>query len=246
MRVEKRVNAVDFELRDNESGGSTFTGYAAVFNSPSEPLPFTEIVAPGAFARSLKSRNDVKLLWNHDAGQVLGSTRAKTVRLVEDGKGLRVEADLPNTTLGNDTRELIKRGDVDSMSFGFSTIRDKWSSEGSTRTLEAVRLHEVSIVAFPAYTATAGTTSVRSLFRLALRAEVDAEALADAMLKLEAGEQISDLERDVLTKAIDTLAPVHNSVTIDPEPAEPVTELGDMALLELKRAKLRLLTMGLG
>jgi hypothetical protein len=244
VKIEKRVNAVEFELRDNDSGGATFVGYAAVFNSPSEPLPFTEIVAPGAFLRTLKTTNDVKLLWNHDPGQVLGSRRSKTIRLIEDDKGLRVEADLPNTTLGNDTRELIKRGDVDSMSFGFSTIRDKWSSDGSTRTLESVRLHEVSIVAFPAYTATAGTTSVRSLFRLAVRAEVDAEALADAMLKLEAGEQITDTERDVLTKAIDTLAPPQ-TLTIDPEPEPPVTELGDMALLELKRAKLKLLTMGI-
>jgi len=244
MKIEKRVNAVEFELRDSEDGGASFVGYAAVFNSPSEPLPFTETVAPGAFQRSLKSRNDVKLLWNHDSGQVLGSTRAKTLRLVEDNKGLRVEADLPDTTLGRDTRELIKRGDVDSMSFGFETIRDKWDESGNLRTLEAVRLHEVSIVAFPAYKGTAGTTSVRSLFRLAVRAEVDAEALADAMLKLEAGESMTDVERDVLDKAIDILAPKAEPITIDPVPAQPDTQLGDMALLELKRAKLKLLTMG--
>ena len=243
MKVEKRVNPVEFELRENADGGSTFTGYAAVFNSPSEPLPFREYVAPGAFSRSLKSRNDVKLLWNHDSGQVLGSTRSKTLRLVEDDKGLRVEADLPDTTVGRDTRELIRRGDVDSMSFGFSTIRDKWSPDGEERTLEAVRLHEVSIVAFPAYKATAGTTSVRSIFRLAVRAEVDAEALADAMLKLEAGEEISDVERDVLTKTIDALAPVKETVKLEPEPV--LSEVGDMALLELKRAKLKVLMMGM-
>lgn len=240
MRIEKRVNAVDFELRDADDGGVTFTGYAAVFDSPSEPLPFIETVAKGAFGRSLRSRNDVKLLWNHDSGQVLGSTRAKTLRLVEDDKGLRVEGDLPDTTLGRDARELIRRGDVDSMSFGFTTIRDKWSEDGNQRTLHAVRLHEVSIVAFPAYTATAGTTGVRSLFRLAVRADVDAEALADAMLKLEQGEELEEGERDVLTAAISSLSP---SVKIEPTP-EP-GELGDLGLLDLKRKKLDLLSKGL-
>lgn len=242
--IEKRVNAVEFELRENDNGGATFTGYAAVFNSPSEPLPFREKVAPGAFKKTLRDRGDKKLLWNHDSGQILGSTRAGTLRLTEDTNGLLVEADLPNTTLGRDTRELIERGDVDSMSFGFTTIRDKWSADGEERTLEAVRLHEVSIVAFPAYKATAGTVNVRSLFRLALRAEVDAEALADAMLKLEAGEEITEQERDVLTKTIDLLAPQReNLVTIDPEPEPGV--IGDMAALEVKRAKLKLLTMGM-
>lgn len=238
--IEKRVNAVEFELREAEGGGSTFVGYAAVFNSPSEPLPFTERVAPGAFGRSLRSRNDVKLLWNHDSGQVLGSTRAKTLRLIEDDRGLRVEADLPNTTLGRDTAELIKRGDVDSMSFGFTTIRDKWSNDGNERTLEAVRLHEVSIVAFPAYKATSGTTNVRSLFRLAVRAEVDAEALADAMLKLEQGETLDEGARDVLNKAINTLSPVAEPLA-DPEPET----IGDLGLLELKRKKMELLAKGL-
>jgi hypothetical protein len=161
--LEQRTALETIELRQ-EGDGMTFTGYAAKFNSPSQPLPFTEIIKPGAFKRSLASRNDVKLLWNHDSSQVLGSTRAGTLTLVEDGVGLRVTAKLPNTSAGRDAAELIKRGDVNAMSFGFSVPQggDTWSEDGNTRELNSVRLFECSVVAFPAYSATEGSTSVRS------------------------------------------------------------------------------------
>ena len=188
-KIETRTNTTQFELRELEgTDGMTFEGYASVFNSESEDLGgFRERVAPGAFKRSLRSRNDIKLLWNHDTGSVLGSTRAGTLTLVEDDRGLKVRAVLPNTTLGRDTAELIRRGDVDSMSFGFSVIKDTWDETGTNRTLNAVRLHEVSMTAFPAYSGTAGTTVMRGLDKVAKRANVDADELADALLKLEEG-----------------------------------------------------------
>tara|TARA_R110002153_G_scaffold4024_3_gene19341 strand:+ start:2716 stop:4017 length:1302 start_codon:yes stop_codon:yes gene_type:complete len=207
-KMETRVNSVDFEIRETQDG-MFFEGYAAVFDSPSEPLPFTERIAPGAFIRSLKSRNDVKILWNHDTGSVLGSTRAGTLKLTEDARGLRVEASLPNTTVGRDAAELLKRGDIDSMSFGFSVPRggDDWNADGSERTLREIRLHEVSIVAFPAYTATAGTTTVRGLDKVAERASVDADSLADAILKIEQGEDITADDRNLLSQVLDELGP---------------------------------------
>jgi HK97 family phage prohead protease len=223
-------------MRESEDG-MNFEGYAAVFNTPSEPLPFIERIAPGAFRRSLDARNDIKLLWNHDSGTVLGSTRAGTMRLYEDERGLKVRATFPNTTAGRDAAELLRRGDVDSMSFGFSvpTGGDEWSSDGSERTLKSVRLHEVSIVAFPAYSSTAGTTSVRGLDKVAKRADVDPEALADAILKLEEGNELSEEEGRLLQQAI-------VSSTAKPEEPQPI---GDVAMLELKKKKLALLVNGL-
>ena len=243
-KVETRINPVEFELRETDGGGMAFTGYAAVFDSPSEPLPFTERVAPGAFKRTLAARNDVKMLWNHDAGEVLGSTRAKTMTLVEDGRGLLVNAELPDTTRGRDVAELLKRGDVDSMSFGFTTLRDSWDAEGNNRTLQSVRLHEVSVVSFPAYLATSGTTSVRSLYRLAYRASVDPTLLAEALLKIESGEEISQDDRAIVTAVLDELAPLKDVVTFESEP--PPSILGDIGLLELKKAKLKVLEYGNG
>ena len=88
MKHETRNFDADFELRA-EGDGMTFVGYAAKFNSPSEDLGgFTETIESGAFRKSLRSRNDVKLLVNHDTGRVLASSRAGTMELYEDEVGL--------------------------------------------------------------------------------------------------------------------------------------------------------------
>jgi HK97 family phage prohead protease len=229
-KVERRVKTdIDFELRiDNaEADGMRFTGYAAVFNSDSEPLPFIERIMPGAFKRSLKARNEVKLFKNHNMDEVLASTRSKTLKLTEDSTGLLAEATLPDTTAGRDLAVLMKRGDVHAMSFGFSVPAkgDKWSTDGMTRELHQIRLHEVSIVTgFPAYEAT--TASVRSLDILASRTNVDADALADAMIKLEAGEKLADSQADLLQEVVTKLRG---------------NEPNQDDLLELKRKQLDLL-----
>jgi HK97 family phage prohead protease len=208
MPVEtRRIHINDFELRQGPTGdGMSFTGYAAVFNSDSEPLPFIERIMPGAFKKSLKGRNTIKMYMNHDSSMLLASTRSKTLRLEEDSRGLLVNADLPDTTVGRDLSVLMKRGDVDSMSFGFSVPSggDKWSDDGMTRELRQVRLHEVSVVTgFPAYKATSAT--VRSLDILAERTGVDADKLAEAITILEAGGTLSDESADLLSGAVSKL-----------------------------------------
>ena len=204
MTVEKRYINASLELRDAAEGdGMSFRGYAAVFNSDSEPLPFIEQVAPGAFAKSLDSRNNIRMLLNHDPAQVLGTTRSGTARVAEDTHGLRVDADLPPTTYGQDLSVMMKRGDVESMSFGFSVPQggDEWRDGGSRRILHEVRLHKVSVVTFPAYPATVAT--VRSFDGLAQRSDVDAAELSAAMDALNSGELSPDqysLLRSVLDK----------------------------------------------
>lgn len=234
-KLETREFEISLELRE-DGDQMTLTGYAALFNSRSENLGgFTEVIAPGAFSRSLKSRNDIKLLWNHDTSAVLGSTRSGTLKLVEDERGLRVEASLPNTTHGRDARELVKRGDVTGFSFGFTIPGrggDEWNSEGTERTLKSVRLHEVSLTPFPAYTATNGTAQMRGLDKVAKRAEVDPDQLADSLLKLEQGEEISSDDRNLLLKVIDSVSPKVEE--------EPTTDNG-AGLLALKKKKLELL-----
>lgn len=234
-KIETRVTATEFEIRE-ESEGMRFSGYAAVFNSPSEPLPFTEVIERGAFHKTLRSKNDVKFLWNHDSGEILGSTRAKTLSLIEDDRGLRVEGLLPNTSRGRDVAELLRRGDVDSMSFGFSVPSggDDWSKDGAQRTLKSVRLHEVSLVAFPAYPGTAGLQSIRGFDKVAKRAEVDPDQLADAWIKVEEGQNLTEDEGRLLKQVVDALVP-------QSEEAE-TTNAPDLSMLELKKKKLALLT----
>lgn len=237
-KLETRDFDAQIELRELPDGtGMTFSGYAAVFNSASEPLPFIERIAPGAFNRSLKARNDIKLLVNHDTGRVLASSRSGTLRLTEDNKGLRVEADLPDTTDGRDMAVLLKRGDLSAMSFGFSVPAngDTWSSDGSERTLKSIRLHEVSVVAYPAYKAS--EASVRSFDQVALRTEVDPDKLADAMLKLEEGKDLNEAEASLINTVVQRLTP--QPETVDPEKQD------DLGYLDVKKKKLEMILKAL-
>jgi HK97 family phage prohead protease len=207
-KMETRVWNQKLELRE-DGDGMTFEGYAAVWDSPSEPLPFTEVIQRGAFAKTLRARNDIKLLWNHDKGEILGSSRAGTLTLIEDEVGLFARAVFPDTTRGRDTAELVRRGDVDSMSFGFSVPSggDEWSQDGATRVLKSVRLHEISLVAWPAYGATAGTVSVRSFDGLVERAAVDAEVLTEAMQAFESGKDLTSEQADLIRSVLDQVSP---------------------------------------
>jgi HK97 family phage prohead protease len=239
LTKEQRINTANFEVRQS-GDGMTFSGYAAVWNSPSEPLPFIERIANGAFRKTLQSRNEIKLLWNHDSSQILGSLRAGTLRLTEDAHGLKVEADLPDTQLGRDTATLLRRGDVNAMSFGFSVPKggDTWNSDGTERTLKSVRLFEVSIVGSPAYTATAGTASVRSFDKLALRSQVDEDTLSDVMLKLEEGQDLTEEEAAIISEAVNALTPKPEETVVQDESTIEEVEAN---LLELKRKQLELI-----
>lgn len=207
--VEVRVAAdtwpaADLAIRAEGDEGMSFTGYAAVFNSPSEPLPWRETIRPGAFKRSLKNSKDIKnvrMFMNHNTDMVLGSTKAKTLRLGEDETGLRVEADLPDTTAGRDLSTLMKRGDVDTMSFGFQVVKDEWSPDYSERQLIEVRLLEVSpITSWPAYPAT--SAFVRHLAELT---DTDPNALAESLRVLESVEEaLVDEQYNTLLRVINT------------------------------------------
>jgi HK97 family phage prohead protease len=222
MNVEFRTfDAGIIEVRAADTGdGMTFGGYAARYNSPSLPLPFTEVIAPGAFDRTLKSKNDIRAYINHDERLILGSTRAKTLRLESRDDGLYSEIDLPDTSYARDLSVSIQRGDVRTMSFGFSTVKDSWS-DANNRTLVEVRLHEVSAVSgVAAYAST--TASVRNLQLIAKRTATDIEALSDAIAALEAGEMSND-QADVLLSVVDRSRP-HVDI-VEPELVAAVTPL---------------------
>jgi HK97 family phage prohead protease len=224
--VEQRyVDVADIEVRDGAAGdGMAFTGLAAVYNSRSQDLGgFTETIAPGAFSRSLKSRNEIRMYVNHNADMVLASRRSGTLRLTDTARGLQVDADLPDTTYGRDLSVLMQRGDVSSMSFGFSVPvkGDSWSADGRERELRDIRLHEVSVVTgFPAYSAT--TAQVRSLDALSEKTGLDAVRMNDAITKLESGEELSVEDAAVLDEAIAKLRV--EPVAVEPTP-DPATQL---------------------
>jgi uncharacterized protein len=148
------------EIRADDGGDPWIGGYAARFSSPSKDLGgFTEIIAPGAFKNSLAGPRDVRALVSHDPDRLLARQSNKTLRVWEDDKGLRFEAQLPRgVSYANDLIELMKRGTIGQMSFGFTVPKGgdlfESTSGKTTRTVRAAELHEISVVATPAYDAT--------------------------------------------------------------------------------------------
>lgn len=138
--------------------GNKLSGYAVLYGVESRTLneygrTFKETIKRGAF--DLENQNtgtDVKLFYNHDSSMPLARTEGGSLRLFNDENGIRFEADLPDTTLANDIKELMKRGILTGeMSFGFSATSDSWDKNKSFRTVEKANLYEISVVVDAAY-----------------------------------------------------------------------------------------------
>lgn len=147
-------------LTTRQSGDGTMKigGYAALYNQPSQPLPFIEYIKPGAFDGV--DLSDVLLLYGHEPNQILARTNANSLSLNLDDKGLAFSATLPDTTLGHDTYNNILAGNLRGCSFGF-TIADggeTWSQDQNGQTIHNVtkigKLEEISVTPIPAYNET--------------------------------------------------------------------------------------------
>lgn len=164
MNEIERRTITGVEVRAEDGKPTKIVGYAAVFNSLSEELyGFREMVMPGAFDRALKEKHDVRALVNHDENQILGRTKAGTLTLSVDKRGLKAEIEPPDTQAARDAVTSVKRGDLDGMSFAFRTLTDAWRTQDGEQIRELLDLElvDVSVVAFPAYPAT--TVSARAL-----------------------------------------------------------------------------------
>lgn len=161
------ISRRDFTAAEQSIDGRQLAGYAAVYGQDSREIvengrKFVERIAPGAFNETLSSGADVKLFYNHDASMPLARTRSGTLKLRSDRNGLAFEATLPETTLGNDVRALLERGDLSGeMSFGFYVSEDSWNKDRSQRLVKRAQLVEVSIVQDAAYPQT--SSSLRSV-----------------------------------------------------------------------------------
>jgi HK97 family phage prohead protease len=197
---------LDFRLA-SDGDGLRFSGYAAVFDSASEDLGgFTEIIAPGAFKRSLGQRkDDIKMFLNHNWDILLASRKAGSLQLKEDAYGLHVDAEFVDTAEARNVSALVQRGDIHAMSFGFQPVTSD-SEEGGKRVVQReLKLYEVSpVTAWPAYRAT--SASVRHLADLV---QVDEDTITSALRVLTSADGVlTDEQRDLLTRAISARSPV--------------------------------------
>ncbi|MCI1574729.1 MAG: HK97 family phage prohead protease [Weizmannia coagulans] len=154
-REMRTFDITGLEKRDGLNDQPTMiSGYASVFNSKTSIGNFfDEVIAPGAFSKSLANSSDVRALFNHNWDKVLGRTKSGTLRLFEDDRGLKFEIDLPNTSVARDLTESMARGDINQCSFGFIATGENWdyTSDPALRTVTEVELYEISIVSIPAY-----------------------------------------------------------------------------------------------
>ncbi|HXH89704.1 MAG TPA: HK97 family phage prohead protease [Gaiellaceae bacterium] len=148
---ELEQRTIDVDVNDLDVRGNTIHGFAATYGPLSEDLGgFKEKIAPGAFAEVLSQQADVRALLNHDPSALLGRTKSGTLRLHDEERGLRFELDLPDSPLGANVREAVRRKDLDGASFRFRCAEDQW--EGEVRTITRVaELHDVSLATTPAY-----------------------------------------------------------------------------------------------
>jgi len=184
--------AVAFELRKAVAAdGLTLEGYAAVFGEvtriDSWEGKFDEVIAPGAFSKTIQERKPV-LQFDHGRDSATGSVPIGGIEeLREDRHGLFVRGRLHDNARVEPIRQAIASGAIDGMSFRFRVILEEWDESGDipVRTIKEVELFELGPVVFPAYAST--TVGVRSLLadlpddeRQRLLAELRAEIAAPA------------------------------------------------------------------
>lgn len=141
--------------RSADNGDKYIEGYFAVFEQETEICDkWYEKISPGAFKNSL-SNNDIRCLFNHEDGFVLGRSAANTLELKEDVHGLwgRVKIN-PDDRSAMDVYARVERGDISGCSFGFFPIKEQYEdrSDGSVlNTIVEADTIEVSVCTFPAY-----------------------------------------------------------------------------------------------
>ena len=146
------------------------TGYAIVFNSDSNDLGgFTERINPDAL-NGVVEKSDVLCLLNHneDRGVLARSNKGEgSLTLEIDEIGLKYSFEAPNTALGDELLEGLRRGDITTSSFAFTVEKDSWSKneDGSyLRTINSIsELFDVSPVYRAAYDATSVKVDARGL-----------------------------------------------------------------------------------
>ena len=151
-----RTLRAEFQTRE-ENDSRKISGYFAVFNSETELWAGAyEEISSNAFDNTLSG--DIRALTNHDSTLVLGRNKAGTLTLRVDSRGLWGEITInENDSDAVNLYERVKRGDVDQCSFGFEILKEStdWRGDGTVKwTIEEVRLHEVTVCTFPAYSDT--------------------------------------------------------------------------------------------
>ena len=170
------------------------------------------------FHKTLGDKSNVFANYSHDQSKILGSTKSNTLELEDKEDGLYIRCKVPNTSWGNDTWEVISRGDVTTMSFEF--IPYDWVDDQveDTVTLRSAKLEAVAFcVAEPAYLETDSYASFR-------KRNIDLEKLSEA---IDEGKVTEDVKK--LAKTLnDLIAKEEERVKEEKQEEKPEAELEEI------------------
>lgn len=191
VKREKQFRHMEVRLADDVQDDDKLIveGYAVRFNDPAVLYTdefgneYKEVIARGALDGA--DLSDVPFKYNHsNETMIMARTRNNTLQLTIDEFGLFIRAELADTTTGRDLYTLIKRGDIDKMSFAFTVLEDTYDRDNRTRTINKIdKLFDVAAVDFPAYEST--SISARSFFELEREKEEALERAAEEERQLE-------------------------------------------------------------
>jgi HK97 family phage prohead protease len=194
ITMEKR--SINYEFRAMPES-RTIVGTATVFNSSYDMGWYDEEMTSDVFASA--DMNDVVALFNHDANMVLARTKSGTLKLKITVSAMEYEFEAPNTTLGNDLLEMVKRGDVYQSSFAFSVEKEDWQENMGGKPKRIIRsikkVYDVSPVTYPANPDT--MVAKRSYDELQGKVEEDLQKVIDISVKSEINIQ-NELRRNAL------------------------------------------------
>jgi HK97 family phage prohead protease len=207
LRETRSLNVHDLQMRSNDDGSLTFSGYASMTGVPyavNDLLgEYQETIARGAFTKALQENDDVRLLVNHD-GIPLARTKSGTLVLSEDENGLRCEAQLDQSSpLVQTIRSAMRRGDLDQMSFAFAVVRQEWSQDYTQRTINECRLFDVSVVTYPASPST--TADLRSAVVRSVAANVSTGRVDEILFELRANRDLSPANLALLEQLLSSI-----------------------------------------
>lgn len=183
------------------------------------------------FHKTLGDKSNVFANYSHDQSKILGSTKSNTLELEDKEDGLYIRCKVPNTSWGNDTWEVISRGDVTTMSFEFipyDWVEDKIED---TVILRSAKLEAVAFcVAEPAYLETDSYASFR-------KRNIDLEKLSEAIDEGKVTEDVKKLAKtlnDLIAKEEER---VKEEKAKEPKEEEKAKEEPEAELEEIKEEK---------
>jgi len=176
------TKALTFKINAEDDGLGRFSGTASTYGNVDQA---GDVMIKGCFAKSIAQKGThFPLLWSHNMDEVIGSFDVKSLE-----ESLSIEGKFNmGVQRGKEGYALLKAGDIQGLSIGFSIKDCDWDSEGH-RLIKEADLWEVSLVAFPC------------------NLEASAEAKNMIMNEKKAYKDLSEEEREKLKQLIkDALA----------------------------------------